>query len=178
MDYVDGGTWTPTRLQAREGLRSLGACLQRLHATTPPKLAAFDPVSIAAEQAQTILDRDPDAATQVDALVARTLQLAVDCATFAVTPVTTHGDLTTSNLIGPRPMLVDWEYAQLADPVYDLACLSVYHPSLRLREEELLGAAGFTDANAAVRLKLHVQLFDNLNKLWEQAEALRQPSPT
>jgi thiamine kinase len=178
MDYVDGGAWTPTRLQAREGLRSLGACLQRLHATTPPKLAAFDPVSIAAEQAETILDRDPDAATQVDALVARTLQLAVDCATFAVTPVTTHGDLTTSNLIGPRPMLVDWEYAQLADPVYDLACLSVYHPSLRLREEELLGAAGFTDANAAVRLKLHVQLFDNLNKLWEQAEALRQPSPT
>ena len=175
MDYVEGGMWTPPRLEAREGLRNLGARLQRLHETTPPtELAAFDPVSIAAEQAQTILDRDPAAAAQVDALVARMLQLAVDCASFAVTPVTTHGDLTTSNLIGPRPMLVDWEYAQLADPVYDLACLSVYYPSLRLREEELLGAAGITDANGAVRLKLHVQLFDNLNKLWQQAEALRQ----
>jgi hypothetical protein len=48
MDYVEGGMWTPLRLQAPEGLRTLGACLQRLHAITPPEdLAAFDPVSIA-----------------------------------------------------------------------------------------------------------------------------------
>jgi hypothetical protein len=37
-----------------------------------------------------------------------------------------HGDLNASNRIESLPMLVDWEYAQLADPVYDLACLSVY----------------------------------------------------
>jgi hypothetical protein len=81
MDYIEGGMWTPLRLQAPEGLRTPGACLQRLHATMPPKdLAAFDPVSIATEQAQTILKRDPAAAAQVDALVARTRQLSVDCA--------------------------------------------------------------------------------------------------
>jgi aminoglycoside phosphotransferase (APT) family kinase protein len=75
--------------------------------------------------------------------------------------MTTHGDLNASNVIGPVPMLVDWEYAQLADPVYDLACLSVYYPGLRLR--------GITDANGAVRLRLHAQLFDSLNRLWEQS---------
>jgi thiamine kinase len=129
MDYVEGGMWTPPRLQAPEGLRTLGACLQRLHAITPPRgLAAFDPASIATGQARAILERDPGAAEQVNTLVARTEQLAVDCAAFAATPVTTHGDLTASNLIGPVPMLVDWEYAQLADPVYDLACLSIYYP--------------------------------------------------
>jgi aminoglycoside phosphotransferase (APT) family kinase protein len=37
MDYVEGGMWTPPRLQAPEGLRALGACLQRLHAITPPR---------------------------------------------------------------------------------------------------------------------------------------------
>src|SRR5215470_559906 len=175
MDYVEGGMWTPLRLQAPEGLRTLGACLQRLHAITPPKgLAAFDPMSIAIAQAQVIIERDPAAAVQVNALVARTRELAVDCAAFAVTPVTTHGDLNASNLVGPVPMLVDWEYAQLADPVYDLACLSVYYPGLRLQGEELLGTAGITDANGAVRLRLHLQLFDSLNRLWEQAEALRQ----
>ena len=175
MDYVEGGMWTPPRLQAPEGLRTLSTCLQRLHAITPPKgLAAFDPVSIATGQAQAILERDPAAAAQVNALVARTRQLALDCAAFAVTPVTTHGDLKASNLIGPVPMLVDWEYAQLADPVYDLACLSIYYPGLRLRGGELLGTAGITDANGAVRLRLHAQLFDSLNRLWEQAEALRQ----
>src|SRR5499427_4699958 len=165
MDYVEGGMWTPPRLQAPEGL----------HAITPSKgLAVFDPVSIATGQAEAILERDPAAAAQVNALVAHTQQLEVDCAAFAVTPVTTHSDLNASNLIGPVPMLVDWEYAQLADPVYDLACLSVYYPGLRLQGEELLGTAGITDANGAVRLRLHVQLFDSLYRLWEQAEALRQ----
>src|SRR5215467_6550806 len=175
MDYVEGGMWTPSRLQAPEGLRTLGACLQRLHAMTPPRgLAAFYPVSIATGQAQAILQHVPAAAAQVNALVARTRQLALDCAAFAVAPVTTHGDLNAGNLVGPVPMLVDWEYAQLADPVYDLACLSVYYPGLRLPGGKLLGMAGITDANGAVRLRLHAQLFDNLNRLWEQAEALRQ----
>ncbi len=174
MDYIEGGMWTPMQLQAAGGLRTLGARLRRLHAISPPRgLAAFDPVSIATGQAHALLEREPTAAAQVDALVARTRQLAVDCAAFAATPVTTHGDLNASNIIGPVPMLVDWEYAQLADPVYDLACLSVYYPGLRLRGGELLGAAGITDANGAVRLRLHAELFHSLNRLWEWAEALR-----
>jgi aminoglycoside phosphotransferase (APT) family kinase protein len=93
--------------------------------------------------------------------------------TFGATPVTTHGDLNASNLIGHVPMLVDWEYAQLADPIYDLACLFVYYPGLRLRCGELLGVAGITDTDGAVRLRLYAELFDSLNRLWEQAEALR-----
>jgi aminoglycoside phosphotransferase (APT) family kinase protein len=174
MDYVEGGMWTAPRLLAPEGLRALGARLQRLHAIAPPTgLAAFDPVSIARGLAQAILERDPAAAAKVNALVARTRQRALDCAAFAVMPVITHGDLDAGNLVGPAPMLVDWEYAQLADPVYDLACLSVYYPGLALRTEELLGTAGITDANGAMRLQLYAQLFDSLNRLWEQAETLR-----
>jgi aminoglycoside phosphotransferase (APT) family kinase protein len=175
MDYVEGRMWTPERLQAPEGLRTLGARLQRLHATMPPKgVAAFDPVSIANGLADAILARDPAAAAQLDAVVARTQQLAQDCAAFAVAPATTHGDLNAGNLVGPAPMLVDWEYAQLADPVYDLACLMVYYPDLRLRGEQLLGAAGITEANGVARLLLHAQLFEGLNRLWEQAETSRQ----
>jgi aminoglycoside phosphotransferase (APT) family kinase protein len=177
MDYIEGGMWTPMQLQAAEGLRALGARLQRLHAMTPPKDAAvFDPVSIATGQAQAILERDPAAAAQVDALVAPARQLAVDCAAFVATPVTTHGDLNASNLVGPVPMLVDWEYAQLADPVYDLACLCVYYPGLRLRGGELLDAAGIADANGTVRLRLYTELFGSLNRLWEKAQALRDPA--
>jgi aminoglycoside phosphotransferase (APT) family kinase protein len=175
MDYVEGGMWAPPRLQAPEGLRSLGACLQRLHAIAPPAgFAAFDPVSIAIGYARAILERDPAAAEQVDMLVARTQQLVVDSAAFAAKPVTTHGDLAASNVIGPIPMLVDWEYAQLADPVHDLACLSIYYPGLRRRGEELLDAAGITDGNSMVRLRSHTELFDGLNRLWEQAQALQR----
>jgi aminoglycoside phosphotransferase (APT) family kinase protein len=178
MDYVEGGMWSAPRLQTPEGLRTLGACLQRLHATkVPTEFAVFDPVSIATEHSQAILDRDPASAAEINALVAQTRQLALDCAAFGITPVTTHGDLDASNVIGPLPMLVDWEYAQVADPVYDLACLAVYYPALRLRGGELLGRAGITDTNAAMRLRLHTQLFDTLNRLWEQAQALRRHGP-
>lgn len=172
MDYVEGGTWTSSRLHTDEGLRTLCACLRRLHAVTPPAgLAAFDPVSIATGQAEVILVRDPAAAAQVDALVARTRRIAADCAAFAATPVVTHGDLNAGNLLGAVPLLVDWEYAQLADPVYDLACLSVYYPDLRQRGGELLAAAGIADADGPLRLRSHTDLFDSLNRLWEQAEA-------
>ncbi len=174
MDDVEGGMWTSPRLQAPEGLHSLGACLQRLHAIAPPAgFAAFDPVSVAMGYARAILEREPGAAGGVDMLVARTQELVNDCAAFATKPVTTHGDLVASNVIGPVPMLVDWEYAQLADPVYDLACLSTYYPGLRRRGEELLDATGITDADSMVRLRLHTELFDGLNRLWEQAQALQ-----
>ncbi len=174
MDYVEGGMWSAPRLQECEGLRSLGACLQRLHAMAPPAgFAAFDPASIAMGFARAILERDPAAAGQVDALVKRTEQLAANCAAFAAKPVTTHGDLVAGNVIGPIPMLVDWEYSQLADPVHDLACLSIYYPGLRQRGEELLGAAGITDGSATMRLRLHTELFDGLNRLWQQAQALQ-----
>jgi aminoglycoside phosphotransferase (APT) family kinase protein len=179
MDFVEGETWTSSRLHASESLRTLGICLNRLHAISPPaEIGVFDPVSIATEQTRAILDRDPAAGAQLNAEVARTRRLAADCAAFGVRPVTTHGDLNASNLIGPVPMLVDWEYAQLADPIYDLACLSVYYPRLRLRGEELLRAAGITDANGAVRLSLNTQLFDCLNRLWKRAEGLREGYPS
>jgi hypothetical protein len=44
----------------------------------------------------------------------------------------------------------------------------------------LLGAAGINEADGAVRLRLHAELFDSLNRLWEQAEALHSDgnSPT
>jgi hypothetical protein len=135
--HEGGRMWTPLQLQTAEGLGTLGARLQRLHAIAPPTgLAAFDPVSIAAGRRQAILERDPAAAAEVDTLVARPQQLAVDCAAFA----------------------------------------AVYYPGLRLRAGELLGAAGITDANATVRLGLHAELFESLNRLWEQAQASRRAS--
>jgi hypothetical protein len=70
-------------------------------------------------------------------------------------------------------MLVDWEYAQLADPVCDLACPSVYYPGLRLRGGELLGMAGITDAKASCGCGCNARLFDSLNQLWEYAETSR-----
>jgi hypothetical protein len=53
--------------------------------------------------------------------------------------------------------------------VHDLACLSICYPGLRWRGGELLDAAGITDASATVRLRLHVELFGGLNRMWEHS---------
>ncbi|NHI01907.1 hypothetical protein OJHNALOF_02961 [Oceanimonas sp. MB9] len=39
-------------------------------------------------------------------------------------PALCHCDLTAGNLIGARPWLVDWEYACLADPAFELAVIA------------------------------------------------------
>jgi hypothetical protein len=107
MDYIEGGMWTATQLQAAGGLRTLGARLRRLHAISPPRgLAAFDPVSVATGQAQAILEREPTAAAQVDALVARTRQLAVDCAAFAATPGNMRNSPTRSTTWPASPSTI------------------------------------------------------------------------
>jgi hypothetical protein len=84
---------------------------------------------------------------------------------FAVAPVTTHGRPQCQQSHRTRPDAGGLGISQLADPVYDLACLSVYYPGLRLRGGELLGTAGITDANGGVRLRSHAQLFDSLNSI-------------
>lgn len=76
-------------------------------------------------------------------------------------------------------MLVDFEYAQLADPVYDLACLCVYHPALAPRGGALLAMAGMlamagiSDGEGALRLARYRELFGCLNRLWYRAQELR-----
>jgi hypothetical protein len=80
MDYVDGGMWTPPRLQAPEGLRTPG----RLPPAPARDNAPEGPRDVrsgvlATGQAQAVLERDPAAAAQVNALVTRTRQLALDC---------------------------------------------------------------------------------------------------
>ncbi|MFH7563862.1 phosphotransferase [Oceanimonas smirnovii] len=40
------------------------------------------------------------------------------------TPVLCHCDLTAGNLMGQRPWLLDWEYAALADPAFELAVIA------------------------------------------------------
>lgn len=83
-----------------------------------------------------------------------------------------HGDLQHSNLVGELPMLVDWEYAQVAWPSYDIACLLTYYPRLQARKAELLSAAGLALPEDAELLEPLQELFACLNRLWAMAHGL------
>jgi aminoglycoside phosphotransferase (APT) family kinase protein len=103
-------------------------------------------------------------------LMARSGQLVEACAVPGRAPVLNHGDLNVANLLGPLPMLVDWEYAQLADPLHDYACLFTYYPQLQARRDWILGPAGLDSDAAWHALQARRALFALLNELWGRTQ--------
>jgi hypothetical protein len=71
---------------------------------------------------------------------------------------------------GQQPLLVDWEYAQRADPTWDVACLLTYYPSLEPRLKPLLAALGLASARDRQILSLQRRLFEALNRLWQHSQ--------
>jgi len=87
-----------------------------------------------------------------------------------------HGDLVPANLLdGAELWLLDWEYAQVADPIFDLGCLLAYHPELRAGAPRLLDAAGLGGARAATRLAAAIEVYEGLSALWLAARGAAGP---
>jgi thiamine kinase-like enzyme len=66
-----------------------------------------------------------------------------------------HNDLLNANFIddGVRLWLVDWEYAGMGDPFFDLGNFAVNHELTEEAERELLSAYGSDDAAALVLMR-------------------------
>lgn len=79
-----------------------------------------------------------------------------------------HLDVHASNVLaGQELMLLDWEYASLGDPVWDLASLTAGLPGDHEWLAALLGAAGRAQDCSVEQLLAARQLFQWLNELWQ-----------
>ncbi len=170
MDYVDAPAWRVADLQTPERLESLGQQLAALHALSPSGVPSLDVCGIVEAQAAVIQQRNPDSSEGLRRLQAHARFLSDEIAGHKTRTVLCHGDLSVSNFLGPQPLMVDWEYAQCADPVYDVACLLSYYPTLQPLLDRLLGAAALDDAASRERLGLYRQVFDVFNALWLEAQ--------
>jgi len=169
MDYIDAPSWGAAQLDSPRGLARLGAYLQKLHAlAVPADLPAADAPAMARGYVERLRRRDRAAASALQPLVEQVGRLSTVLAGSG-RRVLAHGDLAASNMLGPAPLLVDWEYAQAADPGWDFACLLSYYPALEPRMARLLDAAGMGDEAGRERFRLERQRFGLLNRLWEQA---------
>lgn len=170
MEHVDAPRWTEEQLCSAEGAERIGLLLARLHQLADPEgIPRADPVAMTEGYLRRIAGRDPAAATSLQPVAERIAGLGMQIAEQGESCVLVHGDLMTSNMLGPGPLLVDWEYAQAADPAWDCACLLSYYPALKAWIDRLLGAAGQDSPAARARLRLQQQRFALLTSLWQRA---------
>lgn len=103
-----------------------------------------------------------------------TAQALRDCAIQAVEALRgrrlclCHNDVHHLNIIDDgRLRLIDWEYAGIGEPLFDLASVCIYHGYSKERRNQLLGtyAAGGASVNA-MQFELACWLFDYVRELW------------
>ena len=142
--FVDGETGAVTPAEA-------AALLRRLHAAAeiPGRFDSFRVVETYAETAGSAGIALPAAFDAAKAIADR---IEARRGSYALVPC--HNDLLAGNFIrGDRLWIVDWEYAGMGDPAFDLANFAVSNGLDASGDRELLDAYGAADAAIHVLMR-------------------------
>lgn len=121
--WLAGRSLRPRDLRDRSVLQRLAAVLRRLHGLAPVG-AAFDPLAAARRYAEQLATRE------AAALAARAAELSAGLQEHAPPPALCHNDLVCDNVLltaAEELLLIDWEYAGVGDPYFDLAVVVRHH---------------------------------------------------
>jgi thiamine kinase len=175
-EFHEGRLWRAEDYGNPAWLHRLGERLYRLHRLQPPQMALFDPLQVGLRYAGLA------SAEHAAACASAMRRLEGDCLQLRHgewQAAVVHGDLWEGNLLqGERLWLLDWEYAQLTDPLMDVACLLAYYPQAASHQGELLAAAGFDARLHRQALIARVDIYRMLSWLWRLArgEATTPPA--
>lgn len=164
-EYLAGAVWTRADARSPEGIRALGARLAELHTAEAPRtIRRMNVHDVLAHYLE--LPATPAAPISREDIAAR---LRWSLATYrAPPPALCHNDLHHLNLVGTEPLrFVDWEYAAVGDPIFEIAAVIGYHDLDAEQREALLAAHGGGFAPAHVTRMCLV--FDCLHALWLDA---------
>ena len=153
---------TPARL------RAVGDTLRRIH-DGPAIPGLFVPLRIVEAYRALALSRGvtipPEYA--LASSIARRIELAFLTAPVELRPC--HNDLLNANFIddGSRVRIVDWEYAGMGDPFFDLGNFSINHELEADADAELLRAyAGEVRSSELARITLMRVVSDFRESMW------------
>lgn len=166
--HAPGSAWRPAGLALPGRIEALAGLLRRLHQARLPGRPLDLEASLAGYARRAGSHRALGLARAAQRLMGRCFQ----------GPLTLcHHDPIAGNVVGlRRPLLIDWEYAALGDPLFDLAVVSRHHGLPRALEERLL-AAYFGDPGRVPRARFEAQrrLYDHVLCLWLLALAEAVP---
>ena len=170
--YLPGNVWSEADLHADGGSRALGSLLARVHQL---------PVSGASDgwAEQALLRYSSAISHDVSAVLAAGLSALADLGRLPALNAVCHGDVVCGNVLdsGGSLRLIDWEYARIADPYFDLAAVSRHHQLDAEASAELLDAYGAVMGNepSQHRLTGWLSYYDALEALWLLALQSERP---
>lgn len=178
-EFLDGRLWTPHYFSRMRDLRALGQRLRALHGIAPPSIKHFDPLDTARRYANDILRQDPDEACRINRLLDNGAESLARSGQGSRAASVVHGDLHHGNVLtADRVYFIDWEYAQVADPLHDLACIMAYYPRAVPHGELLIEAAGLDQTGTTAQMLVeYTQVFSLLNYLWYRARRATRSVP-
>jgi thiamine kinase len=119
--FVQGRSWTVSDLEKPGNLERLARVLSKVH-KLPPEGDSFDPLAAARRYS---LQVDSD---ESRAILGEAERLMRKISAGSSRQALCHNDLVCQNLLEGEPlMLIDWEYAGVGDPLFDLAVVVQHH---------------------------------------------------
>ena len=166
--FIEGSPVSFEEVRERDTLARIADSLRRIH-DGPPIPGLFVPLRIveayrALAQARGV--RIPPE-YEVAAAIGRRIELA--CLAEPIEPRPCHNDLLNANFIddGSRIRIVDWEYAGMGDPYFDLGNFSINHELTPDDDAALLGGYhGSVPIDRLARLTLMRVVSDFREAMW------------
>lgn len=139
--FVSGRTLTPADVREAAFIPRLVAVLRRLHDSwdrLTGEILYFSPFQTVRTYARTALELNARLPADIDDILDDARRLSHRLAPFV--PVLCHNDLLASNIIADdaRVWLIDWEYAGMGHPLFDLAGVSANCTFTEAQEVALL----------------------------------------
>jgi len=178
-EFLEGRPWTPHYFTRMRDLRSLGMRLRSLHAIPVPAIARFDATAALRRYADLIMRAEPQESTRIGDLLARGEAALQRSGAATRVPCIVHMDLHHGNVVtADRIYFIDWEYAQLGDPLLDLACVMAYYPRAVTHGPLLLEASGLTERGATPDMLVELtRVFNLLTYLWYRTRRVSRAVP-
>jgi len=174
-----GPTCLPQDLTEPARLSRIGALLKRLH--TLPVSAGMGQVlwqNVISDYTATLTTMDRDTPLLRNELGPRAQAIAAEIEGSTNRHCLCHNDVHYLNVVDSGELrLLDWEYAGIGEPYFDLASVAVYQ-DLSLEEREVLLRAYAGEVNSAMlqRLAKACFVFEYVHDLWHEVRTAISPS--
>ncbi|HEU4624627.1 MAG TPA: phosphotransferase [Steroidobacteraceae bacterium] len=179
MEFISGPVWSAQDFARPDRLTRLAAALYSLHSLAPPPVERFDIPAVLAAHYERLAAAAPDERGWLARLMRQAEIALAESGTQERAKGLVHNDLYHSNLIGAeRLYLLDWEYAAVADPLFDLACILAYYPQAAVYADALLDASGLAAVATPEMLRQATWLFILLSYFWYRSRRLAGMTPT